>query len=261
VIIGAHTPIGSSIIRLLTSINLENIVAVSPEGTIPDGVDPKKVIAFFGDVLDHYTLLEVISEGDIIYNCQIVSEESFSLEEARLYNQNGITNVLGVSSEKNARKVVMAFPQSLGYKIPHDAKENDWGEKPSPIQQTLRSGLEIIKNYWEESPFGWDRNLISQSEDETQDENESNQVETSGSSMSSGPKIKSGPSTDSGPSIPSIPSNPAFPPIDSSSSPGPSLGPKISSGPSLGSVSGPTLGKEKKDDESFKEKFSCGVGV
>ena len=67
VIVGAQSPIGSSIIRLLGSLNLQNIVAVSPLGTIPEGVDPKKVVAHFLANKNKYDGITLYHEDHAFY--------------------------------------------------------------------------------------------------------------------------------------------------------------------------------------------------
>ncbi|MHA2504512.1 MAG: hypothetical protein ACXAE3_16790, partial [Candidatus Kariarchaeaceae archaeon] len=226
VIVGAQSPIGSSVIRLLGSLNLQNIVAVSPTGTIPEGVDPKKVVAHFGDVLDPYTIYEILEEDDIVYNCQIVSEETADPDEARSYNTTGVANILGISSLKGVRRVVCAFPQALGYHYEKEATESDFGLSPSPIQLSLIEGISIIERYSDGEDFGWDfeifKSLTGGSEEvELVEESQNLKTSPNMKAASSGPSLKA---TPSGPNMKS----------------GPSPGPNVKSAPNM--KSGPSLG-------------------
>ena len=239
VIVGSDTVIGSSIVRLLGSIKADNIIAVSRSGMIPEGVDPKIVEPKFGDVIDLYILNDIFQEDDIIYHCQIVSDERSSKEEAELINKIGFQNLLGIASLSKVQKIVIAFPQALGYDLPKTADENELGKTVSPIQKTLRNARETALNYINDESFGWAKTNIAKfakqaeeaelrrKEQEAQekakeDADTSNEEDTDSDSSNGG--------SSSGPSMPSS---------------GPSLG-GSSSGPSMPS-SGPSLGGSSTD--------------
>ncbi|MDH5402684.1 MAG: NAD-dependent epimerase/dehydratase family protein [Candidatus Heimdallarchaeota archaeon] len=262
VIFGANSLIGSSILRTLVSLGVQNIVACDPLGTIPKGIITNNVTIKTGDIIDPYQLMDIIEEGDIIYNTEIVDDEDANFDDADLIHHIGLINLLGVSTYKKAKRIVLYLPQCMSWKIPDNADEETDLIPNTPYQMTLVTSLEIARKYQAGKKYGWKLSNVEKMDETTENVDVEKPKPTDSKSntpiiVSSGPK----PPT-SGPKPPVQSSGPA---LNSPSLGGPKppagfaiegenkVDKPVNKGPSLG---GPKPPADFQSDNENKEKQS-----
>ncbi|MHA2251638.1 MAG: hypothetical protein ACXAD7_14840 [Candidatus Kariarchaeaceae archaeon] len=235
VILGSNTLMGASIVRVLETLGGHEIIACSPTGEMEEGIISRSQEVIKVDNLDPYSLMDVLKEGDIVYNAQILEDEDVSTAESDLYHSIGWINLLGIATHKKIGKIVGYMPQLLGWKTPLNSMENTKSEKTTPYQRSLIEMLNISGKYWNSEDYGWSDDLIQDLVDKSVLTNTSEsdpQSSAPTSPASSGPQApSSGPTPPalSGPQAPS--SGPTPPALSGPQAPSSGPTPPVSSGP------------------------------
>ncbi|MHA2169055.1 MAG: hypothetical protein ACXACX_11980 [Candidatus Hodarchaeales archaeon] len=197
VILGSNTLVGSSIIRVLESLDEPDIIACNPMATVPDSISGKNVTVVKADTIDPYSLMEVLQEGDIVYNTQILENEDAISEDADLQHVIGWINLLGIATHRKVGKIICYTPQLLGWKVIPNSTEESSFQKSSSYHKSIQELLRITKQYWDGEDFGWSVNSIQDLLSKTQSPSEDE--DSNGELVASGPVPKS-----SGPTPPKI---------------------------------------------------------
>lgn len=256
VVFGADTTIGSAIIRILSTLGVKQIIACSTTGHVPDGVDKRRIDDRIVDLLDAYSIYDLLEEGDIVYNTQIVDDDTAEFGEASLYNNVGLINLLGIATQAQVKRIVTYLPQQMGWDIPDNSDEETLPQNSSPMHRSLKQSLKIIKSYHEGEDYGWNPENLAKfirSAEETSKSTEASEDgplgdelnETGSNNNKSGPKGPQMSSPSSGPklSTPSSGSSLSGPKMPNTTESGPSTGPKMPTqlSNSQETVSGPQL--------------------
>ncbi|MHA2089465.1 MAG: hypothetical protein ACW98K_01295 [Candidatus Kariarchaeaceae archaeon] len=192
VILGSNTLVGSSIIRVLESLDEPDIIACNPMATLPDSISGKNVTVVKADTIDPYSLMEVLQEEDIVYNTQILENEDAISEDADLQHIIGWINLLGIATHRKVGKIICYTPQLLGWKVIPNSTEESSFQKSSSYHKSIQELIRITKLYWDGEDFGWSGDSIQDllSKNQSPSEEEDNNEESVGSGpvpQSSGP--------------------------------------------------------------------------
>ncbi len=164
VILGSNTDLGEVIARTLASYPGFDIVLGSPDGSLPVGIPRDAVKTEVMDILDPYTLIDTLKEGDVVYNAQVnlYNEDD---PEPEILNHAGVINLVGIADYVKVKRIVFVMPEALGWIIPENSKERDKHEfidQPNKIHQSFKKTIETLNNYIRGKNFEWPRHSVEE---------------------------------------------------------------------------------------------------
>jgi len=147
VIFGSETLLGGSVLRVLVSAGETDIIACTATGDVPEGVASNLVKFVRATVVNIEQIESIIQEGDVIYNCEVNTDENSLTEEYEDLHFDGLLNLVEVANKKSASRIITHIPQLLGWQVPIDADEETVLRGISPHQQSFHETLEFAKEY------------------------------------------------------------------------------------------------------------------